>query len=38
LETGGDTFQTWRELVYMENGIFSDVFEAIDLLARQVWN
>ena len=37
-EIADGTFQTWRDLLYMEKGIFLDVFEEIDLLARQVWN
>jgi hypothetical protein len=28
------TFQTWRDLLYMDEGIFSDVYKEIDLL----WN
>jgi hypothetical protein len=32
------TFQTWSDLLYMEEGIFLDFCEEIDLLARQVWN
>jgi hypothetical protein len=35
---GDSTFHTWRDLLYMEKGIFSDVLEEIDLLTRQVWN
>jgi hypothetical protein len=38
LEIGDSTFQTWRDLLYKEKGLFLDVFEAIDQLARQVWN
>jgi hypothetical protein len=38
LEIADGTFQTWRELLYMEKEIFLDVFKEIDLLARQVWN
>jgi hypothetical protein len=35
LEVANGTFQSWRDLLYMEEGIFSDVFKEIDLLARQ---
>jgi hypothetical protein len=35
LENADGTFQTWRDLLYMEEGIFSDVYEEIDLLASQ---
>jgi hypothetical protein len=38
LEIADGTFQTWRDLLYMEKGIFLDIFKEIDLLARQVWN
>ncbi len=34
-ENADGTFQTWRDLLYMEEGIFSDVYEEIDLLASQ---
>jgi hypothetical protein len=37
-ELADGTFQTWRDLLYMDKGIFSDVYEEIDLLARQVRN
>jgi hypothetical protein len=32
------TFQTWRDLLYMDEGIFLNVYKRIDLLARQVSN
>jgi hypothetical protein len=33
------TFQTWRDLLYTDDeGIFSNVYKEINLLARQVWN
>jgi hypothetical protein len=38
LELADGTFQTWRDLLYMDEGIFSDVYEEFDLLTRQVWN
>jgi hypothetical protein len=34
-ELADGTFQTWRDLLYMDKGIFSNVYERIDLLARQ---
>jgi hypothetical protein len=37
-ELADGTFQTWRDLLYMDEGIFLNVYERIDLLARQVWN
>jgi hypothetical protein len=37
-EIADGTFQTWRDLLYMEEGIFSDICKEIDLLTRQVWN
>jgi hypothetical protein len=37
-EIADGTFQTWRDLLYTEEGIFLNVFKEIDLLARQVWN
>jgi hypothetical protein len=38
LELADGTFQTWRDLLYTDKGIFSNIYERIDLLARQVWN
>jgi hypothetical protein len=38
LEIADGTFQTWRDILYMEKGIFSDVFKEMNLLTRQVWN
>jgi hypothetical protein len=38
LEIADGAFQTWRDVLYKEKGIFSDVFGEIDLLARWVWN
>jgi hypothetical protein len=32
------TFETWRDLLYKEEGLYSDVFREVDLLAGQVWN
>jgi hypothetical protein len=37
-EIADGTFQTWRDLLYTDEGIFSDVYEEINLLTRQVWN
>jgi hypothetical protein len=37
-EIADSTFQTWRDLLYTENGIFLDVVGDINLLARQLWN
>jgi hypothetical protein len=37
-ELADGTFQTWRDLLYMGEGIFLDIYEEINLLARQVWN
>jgi hypothetical protein len=37
-EIADGTFQTWRDLLYTDEGIFLDVYKEIDLLARQVWN
>jgi hypothetical protein len=37
-EIADGTFQTWRDLLYTEEGIFSEVYEEINLLTRQVWN
>jgi hypothetical protein len=37
-EIADGTFQTWRDLLYTEEGIFSDDCKEINLLARQVWN
>jgi hypothetical protein len=38
LELADGTFQTRRDLLYMNEGIFLNVYKRIDLLARQVWN
>jgi hypothetical protein len=37
-EIADGTFQTWRDLLYTEEGIFLKIFKEIDLLTRQVWN
>jgi hypothetical protein len=37
-ELAEGTFQTWRDLLYTNEGIFSNVYERIDLLAKQAWN
>jgi hypothetical protein len=37
-ELADSTFQTWRDLLYMNKGVLSNVYERIDLLARKVWN
>jgi hypothetical protein len=37
-ELADSTFQTWRDLLYTDEGIFSNVYKRISLLARQVWN
>jgi hypothetical protein len=37
-ELAEGTFQTWRDLLYTNEGIFSNVYERINLLAWQVWN
>jgi hypothetical protein len=37
-ELADGTFQTWRDLLYTDQGIFSNVYKRINLLARQVWN
>jgi hypothetical protein len=37
-ELADGTFQTWRDLLYTDEGIFLNVYERINLLARQVWN
>jgi hypothetical protein len=38
LEIADSTFETWRDLLYKEQGLHSDIFREVDLLARQVWN
>ena len=31
-------FQTWENLLFKEEGLFSDVFKEVDSLAKRVWN
>jgi hypothetical protein len=38
LKLADGTFQTWRDLLYMDDeGIFSNIYKEINLLTRQVW-
>ena len=38
LEVADGIFETWRDLLYEEEGLYSDIFRKVNLLTRRVWN
>jgi hypothetical protein len=38
LDVADGIFETWRDLLYEQEGLYSDVFRKVNLLTRRVWN